>query len=472
MKIIKNYMYNMVYQVMLLIVPLVTMPYISRTLGPEGLGEFSYTNSIISYFVLLGSLGIALYGSRQIAYVQSDKAQRSNIFWEVTFLKLATFSVSALLLVVFLLVSNEYRILILAQSLNLVSVAFDASWYFIGIEDFKKTVIRNIIVKLGSLILIFTLVHTRTDLLTYILIIGGSTLLGNLVLLPFLKNQINAPKIRFQSVLKHLAPVTLLFLPQLATQIYLVVNKTMLGKMDSIQAVGFFSSSDTLVRLALTIVSSVSAVLMPRIANLIARNESGRVEKYMRKSFEFINFLSLPLMLGLVAVSPKFIPLFLGDDFKIVSGLIVIESPVILLISWSIAITNQFLIPSKMNKEYTISTIIGAVSNVIMNIVFINTWGVYGAIIATLLSETSVVIYLIYSIRDNFDVKSMMFSNFWKYAVSSFLMFIFIVCLDALMPKTILSIGVEITVAVIFYIMVLKFLKAKIVVNWRNFFDD
>ena len=246
----------------------------------------------------------------------------------------------------------------------------------------------------------------------------------------------------------------------------------MLGEMDSIKSVGFFSSSDTLVRLALTIVSSVSAVLMPRIANLIAQNDGNSVEKYMKKSFEFINFLSLPIMFGLAAIAPKFIPLFLGEKFKIVSQLIIIESPVILLISWSIAITNQYLIPAKMNKEYTISTVIGAVANILMNILLINIWGVYGAIIATLLSETLVVIYLIYSIRHIFSISSMIFSNFWKYIFSALFMLIFVLYIDNLLPSSVYAVMLEICSGLLVYLGILMCLKTKILVNWRSFFDE
>ena len=168
MKILKNYFYNMAYQILLLIVPLLTMPYISRTLGPQGLGTYSYTNSIMSYFVLLGNLGITLYGSRQIAYVQSDKIERSKLFWEITILKLVTVGFATLMLVLFLMYYSEYRFLIIAQSLTLIASAFDVSWYFMGVEDFKKTVLRNILIKIASLILIFTLVHSESDIIIYI----------------------------------------------------------------------------------------------------------------------------------------------------------------------------------------------------------------------------------------------------------------------------------------------------------------
>ncbi|MDV8931297.1 flippase [Leuconostoc citreum] len=472
MKILKNYLYNMSYQILLLIVPLISMPYVSRVLGPNGLGEYSYTNSIMSYFILFGTLGFTLYGSKEIAYIQASKYKRSQVFWEVTFLKIITTLLAFISLIVFLYFFKQYKILIIAQSVLLISVAFDVSWYFMGIEDFKKTVIRNIIVKILSLILILMFVKTKYDLLTYILILGGSTLLGNVTLIPFLIKQISKPIIKEFQLKRHVVPVILLFLPQLATQIYLVVNKTMLGQMESISSVGFFSSSDTLVRITLTIVSALSGVLMPRIANLIARGEALKVKEYMEKSFEFINSLSLPMMFGLAAIAHKFVPLFLGEDFQIVSKLIIIESPVILLISWSIAITNQFLIPSNMNKEYITSTIIGAIFNVGANVFLIPVFGVYGAIIATLLSEILVVTYLLYSVSKYLDIKKMLFSNSQKYILASLVMFLIVIELDSLLSDTLLSIAIEVLISAVIYIGLLIIFRANLVMDIKHFFDE
>lgn len=462
----------MSYQILLLIVPLATMPYISRVLGPKGLGTYAYTNSVVSYFVLLGSLGITLYGSRQIAYVQSNREMRSKLFFEITILKLFTTLFSGALLASYLFMCSEFRVLLIAQSLTLLANVFDVSWYFMGVEDFKKNVIRNVIVKLVSLILIFSFVRTNSDLLLYIIIIGGSTLIGNIVLIPFLINQVEFFNVKNLNVVQHLKPAILLFLPQVATQVYLVVNKTMLGQMDSIAAVGFFSSSDTLIRLALTIVSSLSAVLMPRIANLISEGKTKSVEYYMKQSFEFINVLALPLMMGLAAISSTFVPLFLGEKFSVVALLVIMESPVILIISWSIAITNQYLIPSGMNREYITSTLLGAISNVLLNVILISNFGVYGAIIATFVSELIVMIYLVYSIRKYLKVTTMIFSNFYTYAVGSSIMFGVTRTLSHILPATVVSVILEIFVGITTYYITLFLLKADILKNWRNFFHE
>lgn len=461
----------MTYQVLQVLLPLVTMPYVSRVLGPEGLGTYAYTNSIISYFVLIGNLGIALYGSRQIAFVQDDKKKRSRVFWDVMFVKIITLTISILLFILFLKIYKEYTVLLIAQSITLVAIIFDVSWYFIGMEDFKKTVTRNVVIKLISLIFIFSMVHEKKDIIIYILITSGSVLIGNLILIPFLKGQISSIDVKAIHIKRHFAPIILLFIPQLATQVYLVVNKTMLGQMDSIKSVGFFNSSDTLVRLVLTVVSSLSAVLMPRMANLVAVGDKKNVNNFMNKSFEFINFLSLPLILGLVAISSKFVPLFLGNGFGIVSSLIILESPIIIMISWSIAITNQYLIPMGRNKEYIISTFLGAITNIFLNITFIYLYGVYGAIIATLISELVVVLYLLISIRKELDIKRMLFSNIGKYLMGSIIMFVVVILMDDLLQKNLFAVGLEIGLGAIVYIVTLLIMRASILLKWRSFFD-
>jgi len=191
----------------------------------------------------------------------------------------------------------------------------------------------------------------------------------------------------------------------------------------------------------------------------------------MDKSFEFINFLSFPLVLGLIAISSKFIPLFLGKGFSVVSNLIILESPIIILISWSIAITNQYLIPSGLNREYIMSTFSGAISNILLNLFFIPNYGVYGAIIATLISEMIVLIYLLFGIKNKLNIKKMLFSNVYKYLLSSISMFIIIIVIDTLLPETISSVIFEIVFGVLVYIIALFFVKADILLKWKHFFD-
>lgn len=472
MKVIKNYIYNMSYQVLLIIVPLVTMPYISRVLGPHGLGVYAYTNSIISYFVLLANLGIDAYGSRQIAYVREDSEKRSQVFWEITILKIFTTTVSCLLLLLYLPFAGDLRTLMLAQALSLVAVMFDMSWYFVGIEDFQKSVTRNVLIKLASLVLIFSFVKHATDTLIYVIITSGSSLAGNAALIPFLKKEIQEIPFSHLNVKKHFLPALLLFIPQIGMQLYLVANKTILGMMDTVTAVGFFSSADSIVRLGMTVVAAISTALSPRISHLIAEKKNSSVERYMKEAFEIINGIAIPLALGLMIVATKFVPIFFGPGYGAVGKLIVIESPAIIVISWSVAITSQYLIPADMTHEYIWSTVIGALSNIAFNYLLILKFGVYGTVYATLLSEGLVVSYLIFCIRKRLHIRKVFFFEFYKFILAGFAMTAVVYYLDLRLPATIFAIVIEILAGMLSYGLLLWLLRTNVVINIRSFFQE
>ncbi|CAK8054087.1 flippase [Eupransor demetentiae] len=395
MKIFKNYLYNTTYQLLAIIVPLVTLPYITRVLGAQSYGVYSFTNATISYFVLAANLGLSLYGTKKIAQHRDDEVQRSRIFFEIARLKIWVTLAVVAAFAIFLIFYRQYEIILLAQAVNILAVGFDVSWFFMGLEDFKRITIRNIAVKLLSLFLIFTLVHHSGDVLIYTLIVAGSTFFGNLSLLPFLKGQLDWQAHRGLHAWQHLWPALVLFVPQVATQIYLVVNKTMLGELSSLKAVAYFSSADSIVRLALTIVTSLSTVLMPRIAHAAAQKAHDEVRGYMVTSFEFMNCLGVLLVAGMASLAPTVIPVFLGQQFAEVGQLIVVESPVILLICWSSAIITQYLIPYEKSQHYTIATILGAAVNILANSFLIAHRGASGAVLATLISELVVMIYLL-----------------------------------------------------------------------------
>ncbi|MCC9752947.1 oligosaccharide flippase family protein, partial [Streptococcus agalactiae] len=182
--------YNTSYQLLTLLLPLVTVPYVSRVLSPQGIGINAYTSSIVMYFTLFGALGISLYGNREIAFVQSNKYKRSKIFWELVVLKLASVSIATLLFFGFVLLTNEWQLFYLIQGINLLATATDISWYFIGVEDFKIIVIRNTIVKLITVVLTFLVVKTPDDLALYMFLIAFASLLGNLTVWHHLKHEI------------------------------------------------------------------------------------------------------------------------------------------------------------------------------------------------------------------------------------------------------------------------------------------
>lgn len=464
MRVVRNYLYNASYQVFILLVPLITTPYLARVLGPTGVGINSYTNSIVQYFILLGSVGVNLYGNRQVAFVRDDKSKLTQTFYEIFFMRLVTVVLAFLLFMLFIHFIGRYQKYYFAQSLSIIAAAFDISWFFMGVENFAVTVLRNFVVKIVTLISIFTMVKSYSDLNTYILILSVSLLLGNLTLFPSLKRYISLPRWSSLNLWKHFSPSIMLFIPQVATQVYLVLNKTMLGSMISVKAAGYFDQSDKMVKMVLAVVTATGTVMLPHVANAFARGQHKKTRLLLYKSFAFVTALSAPMLCGLMAVAPTFVPLFFTSKFNSVIPVMMVESPVILVIAWSNAIGTQYLLPTNQTKQYTTSVILGAIVNLFANVPLILIWGAVGASVATVLSETVVTACQLYVIRKQVSYRSL-FNDTGKFLISGLIMFMIVLALNHLLAETWLMLIVEVVIGIVTYISML-------VVFHVNLLDD
>ena len=267
----KNYIYNLAYQILIIILPVITTPYISRVLGVENIGIYSYTLSISAFFILFGSLGIALYGKREIAYMQKDKKRYTIAFWEILILRVITMSISLLIFGLTFARNGEYQNYFKILILEIIANCIDISWFFQGLEEFKKTVIRNMIVKIVSVVCIFVFVKTREDLTKYFIIYVLSMLIGNGSLWLYLPRFLTKVKLNELNVKKHFKPTFSLFLPQIATEIYTILDRTMIGLIVNDKSeVGFYDQSQKIIKMLLTLITSLGTVMLPRIANNFA----------------------------------------------------------------------------------------------------------------------------------------------------------------------------------------------------------
>lgn len=458
MKIIKNYLYNVGYQVLVMILPLITVPYIARVIGAHGVGVNAYTNSIIQYFILFGSIGVNLYGNRSIAYVRDNKKEMSKVFWEITVLKVITVTLAYLVFLLFLLFTNKYQHYFLYQSILILAAGLDISWLFMGIEDFQKPVLRNMLVKIASVVLIFSLVKTSNDLGMYILITSGSIFVGNLTLWPYLRKTVRRIHLRKLQIWKHLRPSLSLFIPQIAIQIYLVLNKTMLGALVSVTSAGYFDNADKLVKVILAVVTATGTVMLPRVAHTFAKGNNEKVNEYLYTSFDMVSLIATPMMFGLMAISPKFAPWFFGQNFLGIETLVMVLSPVILLIGWSNVTGQQYLMPTHKMKYFTYSVTVGAVVNLLLNILMIPLWGAVGACIATVISEALVCIVQFYSVKKFIPIKKM-FLNIWKYLVAGILMFVAVYYLNVTWQFNMTYLFIEVAIGITIYTIVIFLLR-------------
>lgn len=461
MKIVKNYLYNVGYNILILLTPLLTVPYISRVLGPTGVGINATTNSVITYFLLAGTVGITIYGNREIAFIREDFEKRSQVFWEIELLQITTIGLAYLAFCIFLFFQNQLKMYFFYQSFLIIAGAFDISWFFMGLEDFKKTVLRNILVKIISLFAIFVLVKTKNDVGIYILILSLSQLLGNVTLWPYLNRIVRVPKISTLHIFKHLKPSLSLFIPQVAITIYLAVNKTMLWQLDNVTASGYYDYSDKLIKLVLAIVTSIGTVMLPHIANLYARKKMKQVKEYLYISFDFVLFIAIPMCFGIAALATSLAPWFFGSEFTMVNKLLMIEAPVIILIGLSNVIGQQYLLPTKQTRTYTVSVVLGAVTNIVINIPLILKYGVYGAMIATLLSELTVTSYQLIKVRTALKL-SKLFANVGKYMFAAVIMFMPVYVLNICMKISAISLSFQIIIGLLIYIGMICILQPSI----------
>lgn len=461
--ITKNYLYNLTYQILVIILPIITAPYLARTLGPEGTGTYSYTISIVTYFILFGSLGVAMYGQREIAFNQENKEKKTNIFLSIFLLRCITIIISMIAFYFIFARTGEYstyyKILLLEMFANII----DISWFYQGIEEFKKTATRNIIVKLLSVVCIFIFIKNPNDVAKYLGIYVGTTLLGNLALWINIKKYIGKIKFENLNLKKHLKSTIALFIPQIAIQVYTVLDKTMIGAiLNDMTEVGYYEQSQKIIKILLTIITSLGTVMMPRIARCYAEGKTEEIKGYMYKTFRFVFMLAFPLVFGIISVSKDFVPIFFGDGYEPVVQLINITSLIILFIGFSNVTGSQYLLATKKQKEFTISVICGAVVNAILNYILISKFKALGACIGTVVAEFTVTCVQVYFIKNDFSVAKILKSSL-KYLACSVCMFIVSIIIGSIIDSKTISICVQVVIGAVIYFGILCVTKDVII---------
>lgn len=449
----KNYLYNTAFQILKVIIPIFTAPYIARVLGAEGNGIYGFTISVATYFILLGGIGIDLYGQREIAFHQSDKEKRSNIFWELFILKIITMSISAVIFALSFGMSKEYGIYYQILLIEIIANMFDISWFYQGIEDFRKTAIRNILIKILSIISIFLFVKTANDTWIYVLIYACTTLIGSISLWFGLGKHIQKPKnLNFK---KHLRPALAIFLPQIAVQIYTVLDKTMIGWItNDMNEVGYYEQSQKIIKILLALVTSLGTVMLPRIANCFANNDFDTIKNYMKKTFQIVLMAVMPLMFGIIAVANRFVPIFFGDGYDNVVVLLQLLSTIVLFIGLSGIIGTQYLLPTKRQKEYTTSIIAGAVTNIVLNSILIYFFKSTGAAIATVIAELVVTLVQIRFVWKELQLKNII-PTILKYLSYSLIMFAICLAVNPFLPNGILGLTIQSLIGASVYVLIL-----------------
>ena len=455
----KNYIYNVSYQLLTLITPFITTPYLSRVLGPHGIGIYSYTTSIVSYFILLSSLGIANYAQREIAYNQDNPQIQSRTFFEINLLRIILVSISLGVYYLTIIHFPDDHLVYWIQALNIIAVLFDISWFFQGLEEFGKIVFRNFVIKVLSVVLIFVLIHNPDDLNKYIFLLGFMNILSGISIWFYLPRYLVKVPWKEIKIFRNFSIIIQLFLPQVAIQIYTVLDKTMIGAITgSPLENGYYEQAEKVVKLSLTIVTSLGTVMMPRIAYSYAHGKIDAIKEDMMRSYRFVWFLTIPMFFGFIAVSSNFVPWFFGPGYEKVVPLMQILSGLVIAIGLSNVTGIQYLLPTNHQNKLTLSVVIGAITNFVLNLLLIPHLQSIGAAIASIIAECVVTGVQFYIVRNVFSIVNII-ASMKKYFISGCIMFAAIFTLAFILPPSIIHTFIIIAIGLGCYLGLLSLLK-------------
>lgn len=450
----KNLGMQTAFQILNTCLPLITAPYLSRTLGATSLGVYSFTSSIVSYFALFAMLGTVNYGTRTIAAAKENKEERSKCFWSIF---LFQFTVTIMCLMAYIVymfwICKDNYIIAWIQGITIVCCCFDINWLFFGIENFKITVTRSMIIKVVTVLLILFTVKSTEDLWLYTFIMAIGMLVSQLVLWVYVPRYISFCKISLKDIQRHIKPNLVLFIPLLAMSVYHIMDKTMLGILSSYEQNGFYYNADKLINIPLCIINGVGTVMLPRMTALYHSEKKEEANELLVSSLEGVGLVSIVMACGIASISGEFVPFFFGRGYETCILLTIVLSPVLVIKGFTNTLRTQYLVPLQMEKYYIGSVLSGAVTNLIFNLALIPKLGALGAVLGTLIAEFVACVVQFIIVRKDFDFKNC-FKNCFAYLCAGVLMFISVRCVSSISVNIILKLLIEIATGGIVFILV------------------
>lgn len=453
-----NFIYNLLNTITSLLFPLITFPYVSRILMPEGMGLVNFYQSIIQYIVLLSSLGIPMYAIRETAKYRDDKRKCSITTLEILSLHFILTFIGYL--IVFILSCSVSEIkdnitLFLILSAQLFFTVIGCDWFYQGVEDFQYITIRSIIVRILSVIFLFIFVKSREDILLYGIYCVAGIYAGNIFNFIRLRRYLDFSIIRELNPFRHLRPTLKIFVLNLITSLYVNLNSVMLGFLKGPESVGLFSAATKITQLLLGLTSALGTVMLPRLSNLIANNNYTEFNRLSNIAVKFMFAVTLPLSIAVIMLADNLILLLSGNAYMDSIPTLQIISFIIFAIGLSGVLGIQILYPQGKESIVIKSTAVGAVINLILNFILIPYFSHQGAAVATLLAELGVTATMMY-IGHNYIPINWKNKEFPNYIIGSLLMGIGIYIIHLLKMNIIYELLISFITGSLVYAIYLK----------------
>lgn len=456
----KNIAISTLYQILSMILPLITAPYASRVLGVDGIGVYSYTHSYSMYFTLVAALGTVTYGSREIARNRNDKKQTSQLFWEIESLTILTSLACIIVWTVMTILWEEYRLYFAILTVLLVGTMLDISWLYAGLEQFKYTITQNLLFKVLGAVAIFVFVNDKNDLWKYILILSLSHALASMSMWIYVPKFIDRVPIKSLKIKKHFKETLIYFIPTVAVSIYTVLDKTLIGLITNSKSEnGNYEQSTKIINISKTVAfTGINVVLQSRISFLFAEHKYKEIKRKINDSINVVSFLSIGMVFGMIAVSDRFVPLFFGSGYEKTALLLKLMSPLIFIIGISNCLGSQYYSPAGLRSQSAKYIVFGAVTNLILNLIFIPFFKSVGAVLATIVAESAISVLYLCNCNGYFTFKSL-FVIAWRKVVAGTVMLISLVLIDKILDNGILSILIMVSFGCLVYALTLLVLR-------------
>lgn len=465
-RLVTNYFYSILYQVVKIAAPVIIVPYTMSHLGATTLGISDFAGNIATWFILFGTLGCNLYGNREIAKVRDDRKRLSKTFFEVWAILTINMTIACAFYFIYVFLTvKENAFIYYLYFFTILASAFNITWFFYGVEDFKATSLRNITVKLLGIILIVLIVKTEDDLWKFVLINSLTEVFGQLIMFVRLPRYIDRVKISLKDAYRnHIRGTITLFIPTIASSVYTILDQTMLGYLtDDTAYVATYKAAQGFINMFLYFITAIGNVMMPRIANIFyAKGDKKEVSRYINTTIKIATLLAIPMMLGMASVAPSFIPWYLPSQPEIIV-LIQVSVPIIFLTSLSNVFGTQFLVGTGKNDQYTKAVVLGAITNCIANFILIPRLQAIGAALGSVIAEIVVALVEIYYARKEISIK--IDRSYLLYVIASVVMIVPVLYIGSHMEASFMTNVIQILVGVFVYGMILVIGKEEMVMK-------
>ncbi|AXY74442.1 flippase [Paraflavitalea soli] len=397
----RNLVYNYILSASQVLLPIVSIPYVSRILTPEGIGRVSFIDSFTYYFITIAEFGMVVYGMREIARHRDDREARGKLVSELLMLHVVTSAITLFLyaIAVFFAWKHIHDIRLLLFSLSYLLVNFFAcEWYFLGMEQFRYITLRSLVTRGLGLVSIFILIKQPEDYYLYYGIIAGAAVLnslGNIYYL-FKSVPVSFKKVNWK---KHIAHTQFIWFICLTDGVTLLLDNVFLQLMSTAVAVGYYAFSMKIVRSSTVLLTDSLIVFFPRIVTLIKEGNKAQLQAVISRNSQFLIFFAVPLCAGIFLLAEPLIAIFLGPQFMPVVSDIRILALFPLLRTCNLFLSKQVLIAWGKEKLYLRSSIAGSLAFIVLSLLLSRYWADVGACCAIVAAEVTTLVINYYYAR-------------------------------------------------------------------------